>query len=104
MGSLYYITTRATYQRIIEFCSTISHRFIVHVPNFNQSRKRFIRICNGPYKVDIKIGNANYTNLVECRVDSVTVSVDDRAVDGAVFFNKIYLAVKLRPKNLPSKR
>ena len=53
LGSLYYITTRATYQRIIEFCSIISHHFIVHVPNFIQSRKkRFIRIYNRPYKVE----------------------------------------------------
>ena len=31
------------------------------------------------------------------------VSVDNRAVDGAMFFNKMYSAAKLRPKNLPSK-
>ena len=31
------------------------------------------------------------------------VSVINRAVDGAVFFNNIYSAAKLRPKNLPSK-
>ena len=94
LGDLYYITTHATHQRITEFFFPLSHCFIVHVPNFIQSCKRFIRICYSPYKVGIKIGNANYTNLVECRVDSV---------DGAVFFSKIYSAGKLRPKNLPSK-
>ena len=74
LGSLYYITTCPTYQRIIEFCSIISHRFIVHVPNFIQSRKRFNRICNRLYKVDIKISNANYTNPIKGCVDSFSLS------------------------------
>ena len=74
------LSTRGTtlyfgaYQRIIEFCSTISHRFIIHVPHVIQSHKIFIRICKRPYKVDLKIGNASYTNFVECHVDSLSLS------------------------------
>ena len=71
MGLAVQDQTRVIHQRrhgLFEFCFTMSHCFIVHVSNSIQSRKRFIRICNRPYKVDIKIGNANYTNLVEaCR-------------------------------------
>ena len=76
---------------------------LLHEQEHDRHKHIIVDTPDDLFKLGVDNPDWEQLGLVTSNVWCPVVSVDDRTVDGAVFFNKIYSAAKLRPKNLPSK-